>query len=83
MAYEKREKKKAQERWEIGAYIKAAINSSVFACMLADKSTPNKLSSFPEMPYKNETDENKEMTKEQIEAERLKAYMFFQNLKKQ
>lgn len=35
------------------------------------------------MPYKNETKDDKEMTKEQIEAERLRAYMFFQNLKKQ
>lgn len=83
MAYEKREKKREQERWEIGAYIKTAINSSIFACIIADESTPNKLPSFPEMPYKNETKDDKEMTKEEIEAERLKAYMFFQNLKKQ
>lgn len=84
-AYKRREQKRAQERWEMGAYIKAAINSSIFACVLADKGTPNKLSPYPEMPFKDETEQNNDtsMTEKQIEAERLKAYIFFQNLKKQ
>lgn len=82
MAYQERQKREAQARWEIGAYVRIALNSSILACTLADKTTANKLPDFPEMPFKTEK-KQQEYTKEELEAERLKAYIFFQNLGKE
>jgi len=80
-AYREREKREAQARWEIGAYVKAALSTSVLACALADRRTANSLPDFPEMPFKEGI--KKEYTGEELQAERLKTYLFFQNLKKQ
>lgn len=49
---------------------------------LADKSTPSKMPTFAEKPFKDENKEHLEggMTKEQIKNERLRAYCFFKTL---
>ena len=49
---------------------------------LADKSTPSKMPTFAEKPFKDENNEHLEggMTEEQIKNERLRAYCFFKTL---
>ena len=63
--------------------MRMALNSSILACTLADKTTPNNLPTYPEKPFKDEnTAQCEEMTEEQINAERLRAYCFFKTLGK-
>lgn len=76
-AYQERQKREAQNRWEIGAYVKNAISSSIFVSTLADKGTANKIPKFPEKPFKDENTERENMTEERLKAERLRTYMFF------
>lgn len=59
-----------------------ALNTSILVATLADKSTPNKMSKFPEKPFAEENTAQCEgnMTEEQIKAERLRAYCFFKTL---
>lgn len=49
---------------------------------LADKSTPSKMPTFAEKPFKDGNNEHLEggMTEQQIENERLRAYCFFKTL---
>lgn len=82
-AYQERQKRAAQDRWELGAYVKAALSSSVLACGLADKRTAGKLPKYPERPFTDEnTAQSEEMSEERLQQERLKAYCFFKTLGK-
>ena len=81
-AYQERQKREAQDRWEIGAYVKMALNTSILVATLADKNTARQIPSFPEKPFTEEIKAQLEgnMTEEQIKAERLRAYCFFKTL---
>lgn len=83
-AYNRRQKKEAQARWELGAWFKNALNSSVLVATLAEKNTARKMPHYPEMPFKDDlkAQSDEPMTDEQLKAERLKAYIFFKNLGK-
>lgn len=81
-AYQERQKREAQDRWEIGAYVRSALNSSILVSTLADKNTARQIPSFPEKPFKDENTAQCEgaMTEEQLKAERLRTYCFFKTL---
>lgn len=82
-AYRERQKRAAQDRWEVGAYVKAALNTSILVATLADNSTPSKMSKFPDRPFADEMPDNDEqMSEERLQAERLRTYMFLKNLGK-
>lgn len=82
-AYRERQKRAAQDRWEIGAYFKHALNSTILVAGLADKGTANKMPKYPERPFTDENSGNDEhMTEERLKAERLRTYMFFKQLGK-
>ena len=74
-----KEKRKEQDFWEIGAYVRAALHTSVVVTSLADKQNIRQIKDYPEMPFKDDF-ETEEMTEERINAERLRAYVFFQNM---
>lgn len=80
-AYEERQKREAQDRWEIGAYVRMALNSSILVATLADKTTASQMPSYPQKPFKEENSQEFEgMTEEQLKNERLRAYCFFKTL---
>lgn len=56
-----------QMAWINGLYVKAALQSTILMCGLADNKTANKLPKFPKMP-RNE--ENNPITQEEIEAQK-------------
>jgi hypothetical protein len=82
-AYRLRKQREAQDRWEIGAYVKCALKSTILVATLAEKSTVNKIPDFPKMPFEPQKNEDYgNMTEEQLKAERLKAWIFFKSMRK-
>ena len=75
-AYEAKRKQEYQGYWIQGAYVKAAIESSVFVAGLSNKKVLRGMPKYPDNPFKSEEDAVKN-----IEEERQKLYMFLKNLK--
>ena len=75
-AYEAKRKQEYQGYWIQGAYVKAAIESSVFVAGLANKKVLRGMPKYPDNPFKSEEDAVKN-----VEEERQKLYMFLKNLK--
>ena len=55
--------------WINGAYVKAALKSTIVMCGLADQKTVRNLPSYPEMPKQQNDDEDKELSEEEIKVE--------------
>ena len=79
--FEAHRKMEAHNAWLTGVYVKAAINSSVFACGFYDKKKSGALPQYPDFDFGDK--ESKKMTESDIAAEREKAYLFFKNLQVQ
>lgn len=80
-AYKERQKRAAQDRWEIGAYLKSALASSVLITSFYDDSIKNKIPEFPQRPYEEEdTTSSGELTPQQIKAERERAKLWIMSL---
>lgn len=55
--------------WINGAYVKAALKSTIVMCGLADKNTVRNLPEYPEMPKQQNDDEDRELSEEEIKVE--------------
>jgi hypothetical protein len=62
--------------------MKCALNSSIFACTLADKNLARQIPDYPKRPHIDEISQQEVMTEEQLKAERLRTYCFFKTLGK-
>ena len=66
-AYNKRNLILQQQSWQLGLYFKYALQSSILMCGLADKTTPNKLPKYPDMPKSDDEIEREENIEKQRE----------------
>lgn len=55
--------------WVNGAYVKAALKSTIVMCGLADQKNVRNLPEYPEMPKQQNDDEDKELSKEEIKIQ--------------
>ena len=74
-AYNQRVKDQQQLAWLQGVYVKKAIESSVLICGLATKEVIRQMQPYPEMPFKEEVEQqleeqNPQLTKEKKEIAR-------------
>lgn len=77
-AYKKRQENQLQLAWLSGLYVRQAIQSSYFVCILADKKT--KLPKYPEAP-KNEEDQKvlDEETQTKLMVAKMEKWLRFNN----
>lgn len=80
MAKEREWKEIEQKSWLMGAYIKQAINSSVFVAGLYDGK--HKIPDYPQCPHTNVENNSNEMDEKELEAQRLRAYAYFKSFGK-
>lgn len=66
-AYQNKINNQLQMAWINGLYVKAALNSTILMCGLADKKVLSNLPDYPEMPNVNEQEE--ELTEEEIQIQ--------------
>lgn len=67
------------ELWAVGAYVKAALQSTILMAGLADKKTANSMPKYPEKPS-SQTNSGAALTPEQIELENKRAEAYFTEL---
>lgn len=67
------------ELWAAGAYVKAALQTTILMAGLADKKTANSMPKYPEKPS-SQTNSNASLTPEQIELENKRAEAYFNTL---
>jgi hypothetical protein len=79
-AEEERNKKRMQEIWMIGAYMKRALSSTILVSTLADKNTAQKMPKFPDCPYQEKTEIN--LTEEQKQYERMRLVQYLNRFSK-
>lgn len=66
-AYKERQENELRMAWVQGLYVKLAIQSSVVACTLADKTVLSHLPKYPEMPKTDEQLQDEDNIKAQQE----------------
>lgn len=77
---EREVKRWSQQAWEIGLRVKQALNTSVLVAGLWDgKHRPDE---YPDCPHIKIENNSNEMTEQQVENERLRAYAFFKSFGK-
>jgi hypothetical protein len=74
--------KKRQEAWLIGAYVKAALSSTVLVAGFADKGADKKMPKYPDCPMPMNDDGEVDMTEKAKELERSRIYRYYQKLAK-
>ena len=79
-AYKRRVKEQQQLAWLQGAYFKQALQSSILICGLADRQVANKMPKYPEMPYKEEVEQQKAQDEKWLQAQRQRAFAYFSTL---
>lgn len=72
-------KLKEDEMWMLGAYVKAALQSTILMAGLADKKTAHSMPKYPDTPP-SKTNSNAALTPEQIEMENKRAEVYFNTL---
>lgn len=87
MAFEQKREYDMQMAWLQGAYVKDAIESSIFICGLADKKVINKLPKYPPMPRQEKKKKSKKQDKAETELliakmDRLMERINSQNIKR-
>lgn len=83
-AFEMREEREAkrwsQKAWEMGAYVRWAIATSVFPAGLYDGK--GRLPNYPNCPYINSENNPEELTEEQKQYERMRCYNYLMSFGK-
>lgn len=69
-----------QLAWLQGAYFKQALQSSILICGLADRQVANKMSKYPEMPYKEEVEKSQAQDEKWLQMQRQRAFAHFANM---
>lgn len=72
-AYNQKRKTIIQDIWLQGSYMRQAIISSL---SFSNKKPPD----YPEMPFKDEADENAEQDEEWVKAQRAKVWNYFNSI---
>lgn len=77
---EREQKRWSQQMWEMGIYVKWAIQTSVFPAGLYDGK--HKLPDYPKCPYLEDENKPDGHDKQWVENERLRCYAYFKSFGK-
>ena len=80
MAKEREWKETEQKSWLMGAYVKQAIQTSVFVAGLYDGK--HKPPEYPKCPHTEIENNSSDMSEKELEAQRLRAYAYFKSVGK-